>query len=169
MVVPVINNLTQNTGYTTGGQNLTVYGFGFESDNIVATVDGKPCDVNNRQRFSFSCTVRESESVSDPEITSYVGSNGVRRSYINNNVGMNWNDLKAYESEQILSLNMEAPSDLSPPMSRQANIMESWFVAPATTRYRFYITGDDFSALSIDTDTGSVANATKRVETLGWN
>jgi hypothetical protein len=38
--VPVIFDISSNTTYTTGGQNLTVTGYGFDSDNIDAKIDG---------------------------------------------------------------------------------------------------------------------------------
>jgi hypothetical protein len=38
--IPVIYDITSNTTYTTGGQNLTVNGFGFNNPNITATIGG---------------------------------------------------------------------------------------------------------------------------------
>ena len=60
--VPVIFDVSSNTGYTTGGQNLTVRGHGFNSENITATLDGVPCEVTSYSDFSFSCLVAESEA-----------------------------------------------------------------------------------------------------------
>jgi len=55
--VPVIFGLSSNTGYTSGGQNLTVHGYGFDSGNITATVDGVACNVTSYQKESFSCEI----------------------------------------------------------------------------------------------------------------
>jgi hypothetical protein len=38
--IPVVYDITANQTYTTGGQNLTVNGFGFNSPNISATIGG---------------------------------------------------------------------------------------------------------------------------------
>jgi hypothetical protein len=38
--VPVIFSLSSNEGYHSGGMNLTVKGYGFNSGNIAAKVDG---------------------------------------------------------------------------------------------------------------------------------
>jgi hypothetical protein len=37
--------------------NLTVTGYGFESGQIEATVDGQECVVSEYQQYSFSCEV----------------------------------------------------------------------------------------------------------------
>ena len=39
-IVPVIFDLSYNLGYTTGGQNLSIEGFGFMGGNISVTVAG---------------------------------------------------------------------------------------------------------------------------------
>jgi hypothetical protein len=38
--VPVMHSISANTGYMTGGQNITVTGYGFDNGTIEATVDG---------------------------------------------------------------------------------------------------------------------------------
>jgi len=44
--VPVIFNMSSHTGYSSGGQNLTIHGHGFNHDNISITVDGVDCPVS---------------------------------------------------------------------------------------------------------------------------
>jgi len=63
--VPVIHELSSNTGYMSGGQNLTVTGYGFESGKITAKVGELPCEVTSYDKTAFSCTVKESAAVSD--------------------------------------------------------------------------------------------------------
>jgi hypothetical protein len=46
-VLPVINSVDASQGYTTGGQILTVKGFGFNNGTINAKVDGVQCKVLN--------------------------------------------------------------------------------------------------------------------------
>lgn len=64
--VPVIFNLSSNTGYSSGGQNLTIHGHGFNSDNISVTVDNASCKVSYYTAESISCEIqsRPSPSVS---------------------------------------------------------------------------------------------------------
>jgi hypothetical protein len=41
----MIDNIDLHTGYTTGGQNLTLTGYNLEGENIDIKVDGVPCIV----------------------------------------------------------------------------------------------------------------------------
>lgn len=45
--IPVIFNVSENIGYNTGGQNITVKGYGFDSGRIHAVVDGQNCTVTS--------------------------------------------------------------------------------------------------------------------------
>ena len=38
--VPVIFSVSANSGYITGGQNLTVKGYGFDAGTVTAVIDG---------------------------------------------------------------------------------------------------------------------------------
>lgn len=62
--VPVIFGMSSNTGYTSGGQNLTIHGHGFNSDNITVTVDGMKCPVVEYQEDAVSCIVAPKASLS---------------------------------------------------------------------------------------------------------
>ena len=53
--VPVIFGVSDHTGYKTGGQNITVTGYGFDSGVIDAKVDGQECKVTRFSRHEFSC------------------------------------------------------------------------------------------------------------------
>lgn len=44
-VVPVIEKVSANSGFTTGGQILEIDGYGFLSDDIDVKVDGVSCKV----------------------------------------------------------------------------------------------------------------------------
>ena len=100
--VPVIFNMSSNTGYKTGGQNLTVQGYGFNGD-ISATLDGVACTITRSSDFSFSCIVETkaevSTSLSNPNAT-FVGSNGLRRIIYNHTSSMNLDNLTAYNQSQ---------------------------------------------------------------------
>ena len=70
--VPVIFGMSANSGYKTGGMNLTITGYGFESGQIEATVDGEECVVSSHLSQSFSCEVQPKEVVSVTN-SSYLG------------------------------------------------------------------------------------------------
>jgi len=65
--IPVIFNISSKTGYTNGGQNLTIKGHGFNSPNINVTVDSVPCRVSSYREDSVSCELgsKSSPSVSN--------------------------------------------------------------------------------------------------------
>ena len=84
---------------------MTVRGHGFNSDNIVAHVDGVPCEVTSYSDFSFSCLVAES-SVWD-NTTYYQGSHGLRKEIYNHTTWMNWNRLYDYDYYTELALAAE--------------------------------------------------------------
>lgn len=45
LTVPAIFNISATEGYTSGHQNLTIYGHGFNSPNVTVTVAGVNCVV----------------------------------------------------------------------------------------------------------------------------
>lgn len=55
--VPAIFNISATEGYTSGHQNLTIHGHGFNSPNITVTVAGVNCVVTQYQEESVSCEV----------------------------------------------------------------------------------------------------------------
>ena len=64
-IVPVIFDLSSNLGYTTGGQNLSISGFGFDGGNISVSVAGLPCNVSFYTNTVINCQVSPSSSVSN--------------------------------------------------------------------------------------------------------
>jgi|TARA_B110000285_G_scaffold230851_1_gene298228 hypothetical protein len=63
--IPVIFEISENVGYTTGGQNITVKGFGFDAGKVHAVIDGKNCTVTSTSRYEFDCTLQPTANVSD--------------------------------------------------------------------------------------------------------
>ena len=86
--VPVIYNMTTNTGYTTGGNVLNVTGWGFRNPNITATADGKACSVLEYSESWFTCEVASSTSVSTVD-TPTVGQHGLRKLLTNSSLVTN--------------------------------------------------------------------------------
>lgn len=73
---------------------MTVTGYGFNSQNIKATLDGVDCEITNFHDFSFSCLVASKDDVSViDENTYYQGSNGLRKQVYNHTDWMDWNNL----------------------------------------------------------------------------
>lgn len=93
--VPVIHETSSNIGYTSGGQNLTVTGYGFDKGDITAKVDGQDCAITSQSLYSFSCEVtpKQEISVSDSD---YAGSHGIRRGFINETNWLNFDYLHTY-------------------------------------------------------------------------
>ena len=75
--VPVIFNMSSHEGYTSGYQNLTIHGYGFDSNNISIAVDGYECIVKSYRMDSVSCEVQPSYAPSDLN-QSFEGSYGLR-------------------------------------------------------------------------------------------
>lgn len=137
--VPVIFSTSSNQGFKTGGMNLTVNGYGL-SGNITATVDGQECTVTNQFDTSFSCLVSPSDNVSTLDVP-YVGSHGIKRHFINETNWLDWNRFDEYETTDSLALSLESPYQVG---DKLGNMFKGWFVAPATTNYRFYVACDDY-------------------------
>lgn len=78
--VPVIYSMNQNKGYTTGGQNLVIKGWGFGNDTADVKVDGVPCEVLNKTNSEISCKTNKTNSVSSTGL--YAGQQGVKRTVI---------------------------------------------------------------------------------------
>lgn len=166
--VPVIFGTSSNSGYTTGGQNLTVSGYGFDYGEIIATVDGQPCTVTQQSSTAFSCEIQPKSEVS-VQNSSYVGSHGLRRHFINgteanNNNWLNWWELtkNRYNFTEHLALTLGARRNEG---DKIGNIFKGWFIAPATTRYRFYIACNDYCNINLGNTSGVVEEPIKLVET----
>ena len=54
----MISNVTMNTGYTTGGQNITISGNGFDNATLDIKVDGVSCLVTKTAKDSVDCTTQ---------------------------------------------------------------------------------------------------------------
>ena len=128
--------MSANTGFTTGGTNLTITGSGFETGDVAVMVDQTVCDVTQRSKGEVSCTIKPQTAAS--ALGEYAGQHGVSRKFINDTVAMT--DLETAAGVNLLGLTWEAPYKQSDSLG---NLYQGWFVAPATTRYRFYISCDD--------------------------
>jgi hypothetical protein len=62
--VPAIYSIDQNQGYVTGGQVITVKGFGFGYGEIKPTIDGVECKVLTRSSDQFTCRAGKADAPS---------------------------------------------------------------------------------------------------------
>jgi len=62
--VPAIYSIDQNEGYVTGGQVITVKGFGFAEGTIKPTIDGVECKVISQNADEFKCRAGAATDVS---------------------------------------------------------------------------------------------------------
>ena len=153
--VPVIFSMSENTGYTTGGQVLTVRGSGFNSNKITATADGVSCVVLTQSRNEFTCRVQPKAALSVDAPT--VGQHGVRRKFINSDTAFSIADIDTKAGVQKLGLHWESENSRG---SHLGNKMSSWFVAPETTKVRFYLSCDDACNFDISKTADTKIDAT---------
>lgn len=122
--------------------------------------------VSSQSEHAFSCEVstKTEASVSD---STYLGSNGLKRLFANETNGLNWDHLKAenYDHVEKLALTMQSP--YNEPGDNMGNIYKGWFVAPATTNYRFYLACDDYCDLNLGTTNMVDTDPTKIAENIG--
>jgi hypothetical protein len=104
--------MSANSGYSSGGQNLTVHGHGFGTGNITAKVDGKDCLVSAYQADKFSCEVAASSAVSTVNAPQ-PGSHGIRRNFINKTTWLSWSDLNTDTPyDELLATQFETPYNI---------------------------------------------------------
>lgn len=92
-------------------------------------------------------------------LTSYPGQHGLRRKYYNSTTQLSLsNILRSTQFEESLSLDLEALKDINGWYS--GYIYSGYFKAPATARYRFYISCDDEAEVYFSSVNGSPQDKT---------
>lgn len=164
MNVPVIFNISSHVGYTSGKQNLTIHGHGFNSPNVTVKVAGVDCLVTQYQEESVSCELQPATAPTVANV-SQAGSHGLRREFFNDS-GLNWNN---YDSigiyEETLLTQFESPTDIG---DKLGNRITGWFVAPETTSYRFHVACDDRCEFNMGLNTSDPLNTTTLVSSKTW-
>jgi len=146
--VPMISEIDFDSGYSTGGQNLTIHGYGFQSGDIEVEIDGVMCEVTKYDRYSVSCNTGAS-NVTDPEITEYVGQHGARMKWINNSDTEEWESIWNHATSENVIEQLALTLEGLPNHETYSYYMYSgYFKAPATTNYRFYVAGDNWVRFS---------------------
>jgi hypothetical protein len=140
-----IDSIDAISGYTTGGQILTVKGHGFSEDNIDAKVDGVSCSVFENDEHHFKCITGNNTNPS-AATGIFVGQHGLRRKVINSTYAVTGaNIASSTEFEEVLAVELEAPINYK--NGHYGNIYTAFFKAPATAGYRFYVSCDDWCQL----------------------
>lgn len=145
--IPVIFDISENLGYKTGGQNITVKGYGFDTGVIDAKVDGQVCDVTAFSKYEFSCKVNAKDVASDLS-KKHVGQHGISKKFINSTKGINIDNLENTEGVMQLGLNLESEWNFG---TNLGALYKGWFVPPTDARYRFYLSCDDRCRISMAT------------------
>jgi hypothetical protein len=164
MNVPSISNISQHTGYTSGGQNLTIHGHGFNDPNITVTVAGRECTVTQYQDTSVSC---ELQSTDAPSVASMnqSGAHGVRAKHYNDS-SLDWNRFEDFTFNDTMFTQWEIPTNQD--ATRQGYQMYGYFAAPATAQYRFRMTCDDYCEFHMGLNASDPLDTTMLVSRYGW-
>jgi hypothetical protein len=152
---PKIDSVSAAEGYQAGGQELTIAGWGLRGetlDDVEVLVDGVPCRVTSNTQEEIKCVTGAAEGLSNGGI-SQPGSPGLVYS-VGDHQGEwtgNIDDRRepATWTKSLLT-NWETNVNV---LTKNSTLANGWFKAPATGRYRFYISCDDVCQLKINTDT----------------
>lgn len=86
-----LDSIDAATGYTTGGQILTVKGHGFGGEKVEALVDGVACKVFENDEHHFKCITGNNSNPSPPG--KFVGQHGLRRKFINSTFELGYHNI----------------------------------------------------------------------------
>jgi hypothetical protein len=167
--VPVIHDMTSHSGYITGGQSITVTGYGFDSENIDAKLDGVDCVVRAKSDNGFTCDVQAADTASTVDVPN-VGQHGIRKELVDSSLSPNndwvwfsdFDDLTKpdWTRKESLALQLEAPNGVG---DRLGHKFKGWFVAPLATNYKFYMACDDDCIFKMDQAPMSTTNLTELI------
>lgn len=145
---PMISKVSAADGYTTGGQTLTIDGWGLKGDalaNVTVTVDGVDCKVTESTLEQIKCVTGAATTVSTTSV-SQPGSPGfTQKIYDSTNDSQNpywgmFTDGNIPVTETKLLTGFENTFNN---YTRAGTNTKGWFKAPAAGNYRFYISCDD--------------------------
>lgn len=108
----------------------------------------------------FSCEVQPNEEATFSG--DHVGQHGLRWSLVEGNVADDWGQWATKDYNDTLALSMQTPHQMGDSYS---SAMRGWFVAPATTRYRFYLACDDHCNINLGNEPMNSTSTTK----INWN
>jgi hypothetical protein len=180
-VVPSITSIDHSTGYTSGGQTITITGHALDGiatetvPGVAVTVGGAPCTVKTVTDTQITCETTETTVPTD---NFYAGSNGLHHVRFNdtiaevmNSVGNDdlWQQYIACEGctegveyiedlgEEYIMTSLEIAEVSNYWQSR--DIIRGYFVAPVDGEYQFHMSSDDQAYFRM-------SNATDPVESM---
>jgi len=194
--VPAIYSIDQKESYTTGGQVITVKGFGFGRGTIKPTIDGVDCTVLSQSSDAFTCRAGTKAAASvlinkvaivndagEPVLNEageatftetpirFVGQQGLTERRFNKwNWHHTWHYMRRMDDPKQwtdrLAMHFEGHESIG---SYIATLYRGWFTPPATTKYRFHITCDDHCDLRLGNTPGQTTDVTERLNVDHWS
>ena len=156
-VHPKVDSVSASTGYKTGGQEITINGYGLEAadlNDVSVKVDGVDCAVKTSAIDSIVCEtgVATTDSVTGVD---QPGVKGIAKDLIDptdDAVNPSWTNLidgSHPVKNTTLFTSFEDYRDLE--RTRLGGWYKGWFNAPETGNYRFFLSCDDACKLLMDT------------------
>ena len=139
---PKIESISVASGYQTGGQTLTVNGWGLKAEknsDAEVTVDGVACKVTETSAESLTCITGKTENVSFEG--SQPGSPGVLSRVIEPTGNPSWNyrDPTKIDEKYVTTKLLTNWEDNHRRHITANTHSKGWFKAPETGKYRFHI------------------------------
>lgn len=149
---PRIDSISKSQGYISGGQVLDITGVGLKGTDVQVTIDGVACSVQSVTAELIRCKTGEATQVSTTGVTQ-PSTPGLREKIYDpedDSEGVSHTELENAShpliSEQILT-SFETIQDT---LNRAGRVITGYFRAPATGNFRFKMSSDDTSRLSLD-------------------
>jgi hypothetical protein len=102
MIMPVIESIDKNSGYTSGGQEVTITGKSLNATNAEVMIADTACTVTSSSFYEIKCTTGSKVLGVDPAI--FPGQHGLRRKHwTDNSVSATNFDSYTVSSEELLT------------------------------------------------------------------
>ena len=170
-VHPRIDGINVAEGYTTGGQEMIISGWSFNSTDISITVDGVDCPVNYdaSSSTSITCTTGEADAISTD--FAQPGTFGIKVNSVDPEVPPFGDTLSdgTFDDDTTTYL-YTAWEEERNRLESYGTYFSGYFKAPATTNYRFYTSADDECQIYLDSTTPYDADSevTHVTEMIAW-
>ena len=154
---PKIDSITAADGYITGGQEMSIKGWGLRGENgdvskVDIEIDGIPCVVTETTMEEIKCITGAAPALSHDGV-SQPGSPGFRQTihnHANEDTNPHWNmftdvDVPIDETKVLTAFENSFSN-----YTRAGTYTKGWFKAPETGNYKFYMSCDDACSLVMD-------------------
>ena len=144
---PKIDSISQVDGYTTGGQTLSITGWGLKGttlDDVSVTVDGVDCSVISSTSEEITCMTGAADAISNDGV-SQPGSPGLKQQILDSDdddANPYWN-MRTDGAVPVVETKLQTAFENSyNNYTRAGSVSNGWFKAPATGNYKFYMSCD---------------------------